>query len=55
MIYEVRTYDLKPGTVAQYEENFGNALKHREQYSKARGILAHGDRAAEPDHPRLAL
>ena len=34
MIYEVRTYDLKPGTVAQYEENFGNALKHREQYSK---------------------
>ena len=30
----VRTYDLKPGSVAQYEENFGNALKYREQYSK---------------------
>jgi len=34
MIYEVRTYDLKPGTVAQYEENFGKALPYREKYSK---------------------
>ena len=34
MIYEVRTYALKPGTVAQFEENFGKALPHREQYSK---------------------
>ena len=34
MIYEVRTYDLKPGTVAQYEENFGKALPAREKYSK---------------------
>ena len=34
MIYEVRTYDLKPGTVAQFEENFGKALPVREKYSK---------------------
>jgi len=34
MIYEVRTYDLKPGTVAQFEENFGKALPAREKYSK---------------------
>ena len=34
MIYEVRTYDLKPGTVAQFEENFGKALPTREKYSK---------------------
>ncbi len=34
MIYEVRTYTMKPGTVAQFEENFGKALPHREKYSK---------------------
>jgi hypothetical protein len=34
MIYEVRTYDLKPGTVSQFEENFGESLPHREKYSK---------------------
>ena len=34
MIYEVRTYTLKPGFVATFEENFGKALPHREKYSK---------------------
>ena len=34
MIYEVRTYTLKPGAVAQFEENFGKALSHRQKYSK---------------------
>ena len=34
MIYEVRTYTLKPGSVAKFEENFAAALPHREQYSK---------------------
>ena len=42
MIYEVRTYELKPGTVAQFEENFGNALPHREKYSKL-GAFWHTD------------
>ena len=30
MIYEVRTYDLKPGAVPQAEEAFAEALPHRE-------------------------
>ena len=34
MIYEVRTYTLKPGSVATFEENFGAALPYREKYSK---------------------
>ncbi len=34
MIYEVRTYTLKPGSVATFEENFAKALPYREKYSK---------------------
>ena len=34
MIYEVRTYTLKPGNVAKFEENFGASLPYREKYSK---------------------
>jgi hypothetical protein len=34
MIYEVRTYTLKPGSVPQFEEIFAAALPHRETYSK---------------------
>ena len=34
MIYEVRTYTLQPGSVAQFEENFAKALPAREKYSK---------------------
>ena len=34
MIYEVRTYTLKPGGVAQFENNFAEALPYREKYSK---------------------
>ena len=33
MIYEVRTYTLKPGSVATFEENFSKALPHRLKYS----------------------
>ena len=33
MIYEVRTYDMKPGTVADFENAFGESLPHREKYS----------------------
>ncbi len=38
MIYEVRTYTLKPGSTAQFEENFAKALPHREKYSKLGGF-----------------
>ena len=34
MIYEFRTYTLKPGGVPEFERIFGEALPHREQYSK---------------------
>ena len=34
MIYEVRTYNLQPGSVPVYEENFANALPSREKHSK---------------------
>ena len=40
MIYEVRTYNLKPGQVPVFEENFGKALPAREKYSKL-GALWH--------------
>ena len=33
MIYEVRTYDLKPGAIPQAEEAFAEALPHRAKYS----------------------
>ncbi len=42
MIYEVRTYTLKPGGVPQFEQNFGEALPHREKYSKL-GAFWHTD------------
>ena len=34
MIYEFRTYSLSVGSVAEFEETLGNALPHREKYSK---------------------
>lgn len=33
MIYEIRTYDLKPGTVAEFEQIFGKACRVRTAYS----------------------
>lgn len=40
MIYEVRTYRLKPGSVPEVEKRFAEALPHREKYSKL-GALWH--------------
>lgn len=34
MIYEMRTYDLKPVATPEFEERFAKALPHREKYSK---------------------
>lgn len=33
MIYEVRTYDLKPRTLPQFLETFGSLYEHRRKYS----------------------
>jgi hypothetical protein len=38
MIIEMRTYQLKPGGVAPYEERFGKALAIREKHSKLGGF-----------------
>jgi hypothetical protein len=40
MIYEVRTYTLKPGTVPQFEESFGKALANRAKVSPL-GVFWH--------------
>jgi hypothetical protein len=34
MIYEVRTYDLKPNSVGEVEKRFGEAYEKRRQYSE---------------------
>jgi hypothetical protein len=34
MIYEVRTYRLKPGCIDEFEQRFAEALPHRDKYSK---------------------
>ena len=33
MIYEVRTYDIKPGSLAEVEKRFGEAYEHRKKHS----------------------
>ncbi len=42
MLYEMRTYNLKPGTVAEYEERFAKTLPNREKHSKL-GAFWHTD------------
>jgi len=34
MIYEIRTYTLRPGTVAEFEERYAKRLPLREKHSK---------------------
>ena len=34
MIYEVRTYTIRPGTTAEFEERFAKRLPLREKHSK---------------------
>jgi heme-degrading monooxygenase HmoA len=34
MIYEVRTYTLQPGSVAEFEERYQKRLALRERHSK---------------------
>src|SRR5271165_1140770 len=54
MIYEVRTYTFRPGTVAEFEERFAKRLPLREKHSKL-GALAHRVRSAQSGHPRLPV
>ena len=34
MIYEVRTYDIKPRSLAEVEKRFGEAYEKRKKYSE---------------------
>jgi hypothetical protein len=38
MIYEIRTYTVKPGAVPEYEKRFAEAYTAREKYSKLGGM-----------------
>lgn len=38
MIYEIRTYNLKPGAVGEYESQFAKAYQVRQKYSKLYGF-----------------
>jgi hypothetical protein len=38
MIYEIRTYNLKPGNVAEYEKRFAEAVEVRASYSPLYGF-----------------
>jgi hypothetical protein len=38
MIYEVRTYTLRPGTLAEFEERYAKRLPLREKHSKLRAF-----------------
>jgi hypothetical protein len=38
MIYEIRTYTLKPGSVPEYEKRFAEALQPRLKYSQLYGM-----------------
>ena len=33
MIYEMRTYEIGPGNLAEVEKRFGEAYEHRKKYS----------------------
>ena len=55
MIYELRTYTLKPGSVPEFEERFAKRKPLREKHSKLGGLLAHRVRHVEPGGPHLAL
>jgi hypothetical protein len=39
MIIELRTYQLKPGTVPQFLERFGASLPHRQKFSPLGGLF----------------
>jgi hypothetical protein len=38
MIYEIRTYTLKPGNVAEYEKRYTDAIEVRSKYSQLYGV-----------------
>jgi hypothetical protein len=39
MIYEIRTYQIKPGSLGEVEKRFGDAYEHRKKYSPLAAFL----------------
>ena len=39
MIYEIRSYRLKPGSLAEVVKRFGDAYEHRQRYSRLAGFF----------------
>ena len=39
MIYEMRTYELKVGTVQEFEENFSKVIEERQKFSRMVGFF----------------
>jgi len=54
MIYEMRTYDLKPRSLPEVEKRFGEGYEKRKAYSEMAVFWPHRDRSFEPDRARMA-
>ena len=54
MIYEIRTYTLRPWSVAEFEERYARAAAVAREALQVGGVLAHRVRAAEPGGARLS-
>ena len=39
MIYEIRTYQLAPGSQAEVEKRYGEAYQYRKKYSELTGFF----------------
>ena len=55
MIYEFRTYTLKPRSLAEVEKRYGEAYEYRKKYSPLAAFWHTGGRPAQRDHPRVGL
>jgi hypothetical protein len=55
MIIEMRTYTLRPGSIAEAEKRFGASLPAREKHSKLAAFWHTEVGPLEPDHPCLDL
>ena len=55
MIYELRTYDMRPGSIEEFERRVEEAPAPQDSPVPHGGLLAHVHRPAEPGRPHLAL
>ena len=55
MIYEMRTYDLKPRSLGEVEKRIGEAYEYRKKFSALGGVLAHRIWPAQSDRAYLAV